>query len=651
MRREPDRAAPSRRLLTAVIHRRVVKHASYAIAAGAAVAGGWGLGAGDWGLGTGDWGLGAGAAVAGAIWWGTRRGRTRAAAAAAGEAAQPQFRNLLITAEEIERHPERALPAIAARVFAEADRVASDVRAADVASLRPAWLALGAVAAVAMLWTPPARRAMTEVITRTDQAIRSGGGGSITVTIDPPGYSGGSPQTLTDPERIDALAGSRIRVAVPAGWRVRLGDAPVEEFVARDSGYFAIEDAGGLVTALIPVTVTPDRSPAVRVEAPAKDLLLPDGQGTIPVSIRASDDLALSALELRYTRVSGSGEQFEFVEGSLPVALDRASAREWTARGSLALADLKLGPGDSLVYRAVARDRRPGEAGVASSDTYYVEIAGPGQIALEGVDMPPGLERYAMSQQMIVVKLERLKARESSLAREALVEETASIAAEQRTVRANFIFLLGGHVEDEEEEAEQSHEIQEGRLENTARRDIDAAISHMTRAERGMTAVDLAAALPPARAAVESLQRAFGRSRYLLRALATRSRLDPARRLTGALDDAADWRRTAPDAEAREGEAVRRLLGEIVRAVPVARAGALPEARRRALAERALAIDPASPAWQQVARRLTGAADPRALDAIAAEVATLALRGMAAPSAIERGPSPLVRAYRSERRP
>ena len=30
---------------------------------------------------------------------------------------------------------------------------------------------------------------------------------------------------------------------------------------------------------------------------------------------------------------------------------------------------------------------------------------------------------------------------------EALTEEAASIAAEQRTVRANFIFLLGGHVE------------------------------------------------------------------------------------------------------------------------------------------------------------------------------------------------------------
>ena len=59
------------------------------------------------------------------------------------------------------------------------------------------------------------------------------------------------------------------------------------------------------------------------------------------------------------------------------------------------------------------------------------------------------------------------------MAREAAVEQAGLIAAEQRSVRANFIFLLGGDVEDEEEEAAQSTEISEGRLTNTARREID----------------------------------------------------------------------------------------------------------------------------------------------------------------------------------
>jgi hypothetical protein len=312
---------------------------------------------------------------------------------------------------------------------------------------------------------------------------------------------------------------------------------------------------------------------------------------------------------------------------------------------------LKLGPGDSLVYRAVARDARPGDAGTASSDTYFIEVAGPGQVPLEGVEMPPELERYAMSQQMIVLKLERLRAREPKMTREAVTEEAASLAAEQRTVRANFIFLLGGHVEDEFEEAEQSHEIQEGRLENSARRDINAAISQMTRAEQGLTAVNTAAALPPAREAVESLQRAFGRSRYLLRSLAVRSRLDPSRRLTGDLEGAGDWRRAVGEPPARAGEAARRLANDLLAMSVTLRDGGRPDPKRLAtLAESALAIDPASPFWNDIAQDLLGVEAAASLGPIVARVSREASRGLVPPTPLAQPASPLERAFMTERR-
>jgi hypothetical protein len=238
------------------------------------------------------------------------------------------------------------------------------------------------------------------------------------------------------------------------------------------------------------------------------------------------------------------------------------------------------------------------------------------------------------------------------MARESLTEEAAGIAAEQRTVRANFVFLLGGHVEDEEEEAEQSHEIQEGRLENTARKDINAAIGHMTRAAEGLTAVNLAAALPPARAAVESLQRAFGRSRYLLRALAVRSRLDRSRRLTGNLADTASWQRARPEADQRQGDAARRLLERLVDAGAAFNAGQPPAPRVLGrLAESALAIDGASPVWQDVARRLLEARDARAIQAIVDTVAPEARRGGLSRTPLAEPLSPLSRAVRMERRP
>jgi hypothetical protein len=173
----------------------------------------------------------------------------------------------------------------------------------------------------------------------------------------------------------------------------------------------------------------------------------------------------------------------------------------------------------------------------------------------------------------------------------------------------------------------------------------------MTRVGEGLAALNVAAALPPARAAVEALQRAFGRSRYLLRSLAVRSRLDPSRRLTGDLADARDWRRTAPDPEEREGLRVRALLARVLDAVRRIRtAGPLPDRDRQALAEAALSIDPAAESWQLLARRFLEATDAQALQSIAGDLAAHALEGTVIPTGIDTRAPALVRAYRSEHR-
>jgi hypothetical protein len=267
---------------------------------------------------------------------------------------------------------------------------------------------------------------------------------------------------------------------------------------------------------------------------------------------------------------------------------------------------------------------------VASSDTFFVEIAGPDQVSPAGFELPPDRERYGLSQQMIVLKIRRLGAREKSMSREALVEEVAGIAAEQRSVRANFIFLTGGHVEDEEEEAEHSHEIQEGRLEHSARREIGDAIQHMSRAEQALIAVDTGAALPPARAAVEALQRAFGRNRYFLRTLPSRSRIDLARRLSGDLGEAASSQRVVADAVTSPAvQAARDMLTELLDMAPALEADprSVELSRFTSLAERALAVDAASQEWQQISAALlrlrdavTSARERSELDADLTEV-------------------------------
>ena len=589
--------------------------------------------------------------------------RSDRAAAATIEAAHPGCRNVVVTAEELSRTPQ-VEPFVRTRVLAAAERAVTEVQLASAVprsrfAVPMAGAAVSAAAVVLLLLNPAGLRDTYEQIASALDGRTSAQGLDLTVIITPPDYTGRPAQKVRNPEKLEALEGSRLSFSSPAaGMRVRFGEVALadgNQHVVRSSGYFVVEAESRAERHLIPLTAAPDRRPTVLIENPGKDLFMAASERSIPITAVASDDHALRSLELRFTKVTGSGEQFEFEEGNLPASIERRSEREWRASGSLPLGALKLEPGDSLVYRAVSRDLRPGDAGLAWSDTYIVEILGPGQAVLEGVEMPPELERYGMSQQMIVLKLERIKAEEPRLARDSLVERLVSLAAEQRTVRANFIFLLGGHVEDEFEEAEHSHEIQEGRLENTARRDINVAIAHMTRAEQGMTAVDTGVALTSAREAVTALQRAFGRNRYLLRSLAVRSRLDPARRLTGDLGSAADWRRISKEAGHPADPGPRALLEAVLDMGQRWSSHSPPGVREiEAAAERLLALDPDDAASIRASQSLlelrglrTSERAREIISGVAAHLAQLIERDTLPRTTAPGRSSPLRRAYKT----
>ena len=178
----------------------------------------------------------------------------------------------------------------------------------------------------------------------------------------------------------------------------------------------------------------------------------------------------------------------------------------------------------------------------------------------------------------------------------------------------------------------QSSEIQEGRLENNARREINTAIRFMGQAEQALVAVDTGAALPPAKSAVDALQRAFGRNRYFLRTLATRSRLDPSRRLTGDLKEASGWRRS-PEVAAGDTAAAR-ARSLLNRLLSLAADGGLPPAAASvavgALAEEALAVDPGSADWRRISTALTAIRDGLMSNRSAGDI-RLAVRGAVAP--------------------
>jgi hypothetical protein len=612
---------PDERTVGELVARATRRARTLAIAEAAA----WGAAAGALSL----WVAPIAAIAVGAWRW---RSTMRASIVRGLERAQPDVRNLFVTAEELQRDALDAKPAVRARVFADA---ANRARHVDLSSAFPASNGARAVAVASGVWMIVFAVAVWRgPVASTGRLFPRAGGSQksatpaaqlgVTALIDPPSYTGVTSTTLTDPPQIQAIEGSDVTLTVVSrADRVTLdhdGDArPLSRDAAgRFTGRLHLTKTGFVVLTtdagarrLMPIVVSPDARPSVHLAAPGRDLVYAGGNPRITFTARATDDYGLRSLALRYTKVSGSDEQFEFKEGEIPLAITPANARDWSGTASAALADLNLKDGDMLVYRAVASDARPGD-GSASSDVFFIEISKLGLAASDGFTVPEEETRYALSQQMLIVKTERLDKQRTAMTQDALAEAAMNLSVEQRMIRAEFVFMLGGEIEDEDVEAEQSNELQEGRLQNRGQRDVRAATVAMSQAQKLLTAADTANALVAERAAVVALQRAFSRDRYILRALATRAPLDLTRRLTGNMTGAADWRRTPPDTPANRTIArLEDLLSGIAALMRDAGAADATAFRSQALvlAEEALRIDAGSEALRQAAAELQRAAD------------------------------------------
>jgi hypothetical protein len=573
-----------------------------------------------------------------------RHRRTLPDIAAIVERRTPVSKNVLMTAAELASAPRKSTAVhVIERIHRDAAGV---VRKLDYSSLIPIRRAAGSLAAGSLAWI-----AMVVLAARTGDlrapstAAEAATIGEITVVVVPPAYAALDSVVLRNPDRIEALAGSRLRISVVAAaalvelemlarttsLSLSQSGAFTGEVVADEDGFIGVRATGSTVgagtmnvaTRLIGLSVTPDNLPRTRVTVPGRDLLVPDARRTISLTVEADDDIALASLQLKYTKVSGSGEQFAFTDGEVPLGITRTSATNWTATGSWDISSLSLVPGDMVIYRAVASDGRP-NAPVADSDTYILEIAGPGALLSGGFSIDDEFDRYAVSQQMVILKSERLFARKASTDSGAFALESLDLAAEQRKVRAEFIFMMGGELADEVEAElaglgdlnEHAHaalddEAISGRLAHEGRLDLIRAIRSMSHASAALTGAQLDSALTHEGLALEYLQRAFARTRYILRTLTERERLDPARRLTGVLATAA--RDVAPARRAESDSAavaLRALLADVATlAAQVAARGESESAGiAGGLALRVLRIDPGAVELQEISSALNAAA-------------------------------------------
>jgi hypothetical protein len=565
------------------------------------------------------------ALIAGYTWW---RRWTLGRVCATIEARSANTDNILVTAEQVARSTGRLPhPIVQAELFGAAFRRLQETPPGIVQPLvRPLAVAAGAfasVVALAIAVQPPGRGATSRAEVRSTDAstLRAG---DLRVVVMPPEYAHMQAVEALNPPSVSVLEGSRIHIETPrTSAQVALVDtrdvrtpftaAPTAmtiELVATSSQPLIIRfaDANATSDRFLHVRVEADRRPSVRIARPAQDLAFPAPAGHVPIEIEAQDDVGLVFMALIYTVVSGSGEALRFQEGEWPIEVARQGAGDWKARARLPLDALKLQDGDTVVYRAIARDAKPG-ADPSASESFLIEIGRLAGVAATGFALPEDRDRQGLSQQMLIIKTERLHAERATLPGASFAEQARLLAVEQRMVRAEFVFMTGGEVADEIEEAAGTHELAEGRLENPAQVDLLTAIREMSRAEARLNDADTARALTFERAALAALERAFDRRRYLLRTLPERTRIDPTRRLTGDLATARSSSLSTNDAPADPFVSRAR---DLLRELFAARSG---PGNLPLLAARMAALDPSSDELQSAAVSLAAAADPSAREA------------------------------------
>ena len=630
-----------------------------------------------------------GAAIIGAIlgWW--RSLPAQRAVAATLERLVPTSRNLFVTAAELSRDElsrnelAGTTPPVAEFVRRRANDLAGTVHVDAMFPIRHRLIALTGSVVLGALAVMLIHGVQREAFITPRAAIASITGRvditRIAVRVTPPRYTKRNATTARDPARIDALIGSSITLTVDANAdslvvttrdnarAITRGDARTftVSLSATLDGFVSLEPRSrdGRVGArrLIGLSVRSDESPRVRIAQPARDMIFPDANHTLDVHIEAADDLGLAALTLRYTKMSGAGERFTFTDGEIPITITRASGELWTARAKLALEPLLTEAGDLVVYRAIATDARPGSPPV-ESDAYIAELTAPGGIAAAGFSVDPDENRYALSQQMVILKTERLIATRAAKPTANVTDDAAQLAIEQRRVRAEFVFMMGGEFAqgsagddvtgelDETAEAEAEGDLAAGRMANRGRVSLLAAVRNMSRAAGALTTADLTAALAREKVALKQLQDAFARQRFLMRALTQREQLDLTRRQTGKLDSIARAVQPIPEGER---DAHRLALRAVLRDVFAAGATVPGDASElTALAERVLQIDPSAKTAQRVAAQLSAASaalgDAGKVRAVTAQLdsAAIGLTGMMRESLRPAASAPLPRELR-----
>jgi hypothetical protein len=207
--------------------------------------------------------------------------------------------------------------------------------------------------------------------------------------IEPPAYTRLPTSNAKDPDRIEAIEGSRVILAfyscnpyrkLTLGWpgvpktieQPPNGDLKhaVLNLEALATGPFVLtlldsyhHDGIDGSPETRQITVKADAAPTLTLQAPpANSEARPDD--VLQLGIAARDDFAVASAEIHYEiRRAGSGAEGETQAGHSSLKLEGSGSPVARGVASLPLRDLALQPGDAVAYRVLVTDNRPAPKG------------------------------------------------------------------------------------------------------------------------------------------------------------------------------------------------------------------------------------------------------------------------------------------------
>ena len=439
----------------------------------------------------------------------------------------------------------------------------------------------------------------------------------LVVVVIPPAYAGLPTETLDEPLSVRALVGSLIRLrgrgaALPAPERLQVEtpDGTVAPSIVADTWTVALRmpteaqvvrltDGGR--SRLLTLEPVLDAPPAVVLRSPQRDTTYGLPRGTVAVDASASDDLGIGRIWIELLLTTGGGERFSTTTRTLAAA--SPGSRRAAASVAIRLDTMRLGPGDVLNLRAVARDGNsvtgPGEG---SSETRTIRIHDPSLAS--AIPIVPAsvaaLDTTVLSQRMLIIRAETLLVRRRRTPADSFRVQSLRLAERQLMLydRVQALIL----------ELETATDVgfvgetEESKL-------LRVAGVAMRRAEDELRKIRVAEALPEMYRALEALDKGRTSRRIYLRGMLPRIVVDLEQvRLKGTDSASAGPRPARPQlADPR-----RALLARLDRIMTGARAGALADSLTMLRAAALTAAPDAAPALARALEAIRAGTDPAA---------------------------------------